>query len=47
MLMPKRVKWRKQMRGRMRGKALRGAEVAVGEFCLEAVEPGGGSAPQK
>jgi len=27
MLMPKRVKWRKQMRGRMRGKALRGAEL--------------------
>ena len=29
MLMPKRVKWRKQMRGRMKGKALRGAEVAL------------------
>lgn len=40
MLMPKRVKWRKQMRGRMRGKALRGAEVAFGEFGLQALEPG-------
>jgi len=40
MLMPKRVKWRKQMRGRMRGKALRGAEVAFGEYGLQALEPG-------
>jgi large subunit ribosomal protein L16 len=40
MLMPKRVKWRKQMRGRMRGKALRGAEVSFGEFGLQALEPG-------
>src|SRR5512135_474071 len=40
MLMPKRVKWRKQMRGRMRGKALRGAEVSFGEFGLMALEPG-------
>ena len=40
MLMPKRVKWRKQMRGRMRGKALRGAEISVGEFGLQALEPG-------
>jgi len=39
MLMPKRVKWRKQMRGRMRGKALRGAEVTFGEFGLQALEP--------
>ena len=29
MLMPKRVKWRKQMRGRMRGKAMRGAEIFI------------------
>jgi large subunit ribosomal protein L16 len=36
MLMPKRVKWRKQMRGRMRGKALRGAEVSFGEYRLMA-----------
>ena len=40
MLMPKRVKWRKQMRGRMKGKDLRGAEVAFGEFGLQALEPG-------
>ncbi len=40
MLMPKRVKYRKQMRGRMRGKALRGAEVSFGEFGLQALEPG-------
>lgn len=40
MLMPKRVKWRKQMRGRMTGKALRGAQVSFGEFGLQALEPG-------
>lgn len=40
MLMPKRVKYRKQQRGRMRGKALRGAEINFGELGLQAVEPG-------
>lgn len=40
MLMPKRVKWRKQMRGRMKGKALRGAQVTFGDFGLQALEPG-------
>jgi large subunit ribosomal protein L16 len=40
MLMPKRVKWRKQMRGRMRGKAQRGAEVTFGDLGLKALEPG-------
>ena len=40
MLMPKRVKWRKQMRGRMKGKALRDAEVSFGEYGLQALEPG-------
>ena len=40
MLMPKRSKWRKVMRGRMKGKALRGAEVSFGEFGLQALEPG-------
>jgi large subunit ribosomal protein L16 len=40
MLMPKRVKYRKQMRGRMKGKASRGAEVHFGDFGLQAVEPG-------
>ena len=39
MLMPKRVKYRKQMRGRMRGKATRGAVVAFGEYGLQALEP--------
>jgi large subunit ribosomal protein L16 len=46
MLMPKRVKYRKQQRGRMRGKALRGAEVNFGEFGLQALEPGWVSARQ-
>ncbi len=46
MLMPKRVKWRKQMRGRMRGKAYRGAEVVFGDFGLKAMEPGWVSARQ-
>ncbi|MEN6434949.1 MAG: 50S ribosomal protein L16 [Anaerolineaceae bacterium] len=40
MLMPKRVKYRKQQRGRMRGKALRGAELTFGEYGLQALEPG-------
>ncbi len=39
MLMPKRVKWRKQSRGRMKGRAARGAEVQFGEFGLQATEP--------
>lgn len=39
MLMPKRVKYRKQMRGRRTGKATRGAEVSFGEFGLMALEP--------
>jgi large subunit ribosomal protein L16 len=39
MLMPKRVKYRKQMRGRMKGKATRGAEVSFGEYGLQALEP--------
>ncbi len=39
MLMPKRVKYRKQMRGRMRGKATRGAVVSFGEYGLQALEP--------
>lgn len=40
MLMPKRVKHRKQMRGNMRGKATRGNVIAYGEFGLQATEPG-------
>ena len=40
MLMPKRVKYRKQQRGRMCGKAYRGGSVSFGEFGLQALEPG-------
>ncbi len=40
MLMPKRVKFRKQMRGRMTGTETRGAEIHFGEYALQAVEPG-------
>ena len=40
MLMPKRVKYRKQMRGRMKGKASRGTEVTFGDYGLQAIEPG-------
>lgn len=39
MLMPKRVKYRKQMRGRMKGKESRGVSVQFGEFGLQALEP--------
>ena len=39
MLLPKRVKYRKQMRGRMTGKATRGNKVNYGEFGLQALEP--------
>ncbi|MEK7880216.1 MAG: 50S ribosomal protein L16 [candidate division NC10 bacterium] len=39
MLMPKRVKYRKAQRGRMRGKALRGASLAFGDYGLKALEP--------
>ncbi len=39
MLMPKRVKRRKQMRGRMTGKALRGNKLAYGDYGLVATEP--------
>ena len=40
MLAPKRVKYRKQMKGRMNGKATRGNTVAFGEYGLMTVEPG-------
>ncbi len=46
MLMPKRFKWRKQMRGRMRGKASRGVEVSFGDYGIQALEPGWISARQ-
>lgn len=40
MLMPKKVKFRKMMKGRMTGKAFRGSEIAFGEYGLKALEPG-------
>ncbi|MBW4055360.1 MAG: 50S ribosomal protein L16 [Proteobacteria bacterium] len=40
MLMPKRVKHRKQMKGRMSGKPCRGIELSFGEFGLQATECG-------
>ena len=39
MLLPKRVKYRRVMRGRMKGKATRGNVVSNGEFGLQALEP--------
>jgi large subunit ribosomal protein L16 len=39
MLMPKRVKYRKQMRGRLKGRASRGVEISFGEYGLQALEP--------
>ncbi|MCS7251457.1 MAG: 50S ribosomal protein L16 [Anaerolineae bacterium] len=38
MLMPRRVKYRKQMRGRLKGKESRGVELAFGEYGLQALE---------
>src|SRR5438046_9518197 len=38
MLMPKKVKYRKQMRGRRNGKAWRGGDLAFGEYGLKAME---------
>jgi large subunit ribosomal protein L16 len=40
MLMPKKVKYRKQQRGRLRGKAWRGSELAFGDYGLKVMEPG-------
>ena len=40
MLMPKRVKYRKAHRGRMKGLAVRGSTLAFGDFGLKALEPG-------
>jgi large subunit ribosomal protein L16 len=39
MLMPKKVKFRKSQRGRMRGKALRGSTLSFGQYGLQALEP--------
>jgi large subunit ribosomal protein L16 len=46
MLMPKRVKWRKQQRGQLNGKATRGANIDFGDYGLQALEPGWVSARQ-
>ncbi|MGE5894241.1 MAG: 50S ribosomal protein L16 [bacterium] len=40
MLLPKKVKYRKMMKGRTTGKAYRGSEITFGEFGLRATEPG-------
>ncbi len=40
MLMPKKVKFRKQMRGRMRGNAMRGNKLSFGDYGLQALTPG-------
>jgi large subunit ribosomal protein L16 len=39
MLMPKRAKFRKQFRGRLKGRAHRGAKVSFGDYGLQALEP--------
>ncbi|MCD7823493.1 MAG: 50S ribosomal protein L16 [Oscillospiraceae bacterium] len=39
MLLPKRVKYRKQQRGRMKGQATRGNKVSYGEYGLQALQP--------
>lgn len=46
MLQPKRMKFRKRQKGRMRGKAYRGSKVSFGDFALQAAEPGRISARQ-
>ncbi|MCA9529878.1 MAG: 50S ribosomal protein L16 [Myxococcales bacterium] len=46
MLQPKRTKYRKAQKGRMRGKAYRGSDVSFGDFGLQAVECGRVSARQ-
>ncbi len=40
MLQPKRIKYRKQQKGRIRGKAHRGNKVSFGDYALQAAEPG-------
>jgi large subunit ribosomal protein L16 len=46
MLSPKKVKYRKQMKGNMRGKAQRGATISFGEYALKAMECGRMTAQQ-
>ena len=40
MLMPKKIKFRRHQRGRMRGKAYRGSKLSFGQFGLKALDPG-------
>lgn len=40
MLQPKRIKYRKQQKGRMRGMAHRGNKVSFGDYALQSLEPG-------
>lgn len=46
MLEPRKVKYRKRQKGRTKGRAYRGAELAMGEYGLKALEPGWLSARQ-
>jgi len=46
MLSPKKVKYRKQMKGRMRGAAYRGSTISFGEYALKAMECGRMTAQQ-
>jgi len=39
MLMPKRIKWRKHHRGRMKGKSQRGSTLSFGQYGIKALEP--------
>ena len=41
MLSPKRTKYRKPHRGRLKGQAMRGNKISFGDFALQALEPGG------
>lgn len=40
MLSPKKIKWRKQQRGKMKGTATAGSSIAFGDYGLKALEPG-------
>jgi len=40
MLMPKKVKYRKKQKGRLKGKALRGSTISFGKYGIQALEPG-------
>jgi len=46
MLSPKKVKYRKQMKGNMRGKALRGSTITFGDYALKAMQCGRMTAQQ-